>query len=826
MSELLDLTIATVAKPATHALIHFLWQGSLVALALGVLLLLLRNRSADLRYRCTCWALLVMVLLPIGTAVRYAHLNSGIDAKATTDMHSGPAQNAPGASNVAGDPDSWNTATTIKKLAKSPETTTTSRIAGELLRQLAWDPGQTGTTRWILGLWLCGIVLLSASHLGGWFQVRQLRSTQVEAPPEAWQESADRLCRRLGIDRTVRVLCSTATEVPMVIGWLRPVVLIPVGALVGLPIQQYECILAHELAHIWRRDYLVNLLQVVAETLLFYHPAVWWVSRQIRTERENCCDDIAVELSGSKLAYARALVDIEELRHAAPRLALGAGDGSLVNRVKRLVGGPDMSTNSSRTLLAGTLAALGILICGTVLALAAQNQFGEAMYLAANASNEQNTTTGSWSAERDGDDLYFEIRERGKRSGRHQGRFNMTLHVEPGDFTNLSYTEDVTFSLLREAGDFVFKGDFEGPEKSAEGDGRFTFTPDANYMARLAELGTDDLDDDAMIVLAAQDLRTKTVDKLRDKGYGPFDSDELVTIAIFDVTPDYIDDMGKLGYKNIDLDDLVAMKVHGISRDYIEELRDAGVESDTLDDLMAWKIHGVTAAYMADLRKEFGQDMTNDDIMAFRIHGVDGEFAKSLESVGFGDLDADELLAWKIHGISADYVKEIRKEFGQDMDADDIMSFRIHGVSGDFARSFTRVGLTDLDADDLLSFKIHGISASYIEDMRQEFGQDMDIDDIRSFRIHGVTSGYAGEIEKLGYDLDADDLLSWKIHGVNATFINGLADLGYKDIDAGDLISMKIHGAGPSWVKRLHDRGLDDLDVDDLIRLRISGVDF
>ena len=121
----------------------------------------------------------------------------------------------------------------------------------------------------------------------------------------------------------------------MVIGWLRPVVLVPTAALAGLPPAQLEALLAHELAHVRRHDYLVNLLQAVVETLLFYHPAVWWVSRQVRAEREHCCDDIAVSVC-DRVDYVSALSALAAIA-APPRLALAATDGRLVSRVRRLL---------------------------------------------------------------------------------------------------------------------------------------------------------------------------------------------------------------------------------------------------------------------------------------------------------------------------------------------------------------------------------------------------------------------------------------------------------------------------------------------------------
>jgi beta-lactamase regulating signal transducer with metallopeptidase domain len=132
-----------------------------------------------------------------------------------------------------------------------------------------------------------------------------------------WQRVAEHLSESLGLRRAVRLLESAAVEVPSVLGSLRPVILLPASTLTGLTPEQIEMVLAHELAHIRRHDFLVNLLQALVETLMFYHPAVWWMSRRVRIERENCCDDLAVAVCGNPLQYARALTRLEELRAGA-----------------------------------------------------------------------------------------------------------------------------------------------------------------------------------------------------------------------------------------------------------------------------------------------------------------------------------------------------------------------------------------------------------------------------------------------------------------------------------------------------------------------------
>jgi HEAT repeat protein len=165
--------------------------------------------------------------------------------------------------------------------------------------------------------------------------------------------------------RPVLLLESALVRVPTVIGWLRPFILLPVGALTGLTTRQLEAIIAHELAHIRRHDYLINLLQAVVETLLFYHPAVWWVSRRIRQEREHCCDDLAVAVCGDPLIYARALLEMEQLRAAGPQLAMAANGGLLMNRIQRLVGAQTPHTNRFSGLFAGVIALTTLVSVGT-----------------------------------------------------------------------------------------------------------------------------------------------------------------------------------------------------------------------------------------------------------------------------------------------------------------------------------------------------------------------------------------------------------------------------------------------------------------------------
>ena len=152
------------------------------------------------------------------------------------------------------------------------------------------------------------------------------------------------------LSRVPHIVDSALVDVPTVVGWLRPLILLPVAALANLTPAQVDSILAHELAHVRRHDYLVNVLQTLTETLLFYHPAVWWVSARVRAEREHCCDEIAVEICGDAADYARALVELESWRVSSATMALAATGGSLFDRVRRIMRAPATDAAAARRL--------------------------------------------------------------------------------------------------------------------------------------------------------------------------------------------------------------------------------------------------------------------------------------------------------------------------------------------------------------------------------------------------------------------------------------------------------------------------------------------
>jgi type II secretory pathway component GspD/PulD (secretin)/beta-lactamase regulating signal transducer with metallopeptidase domain len=352
----------SVVQDLGWTLVHFLWEGLAIAALLAVMLRWLRKSTAHARYLSGCAAMLLMAIAPLVTF------------RLVTVRDEPPAQAGVG-----------NAAATQPPVEIAPRPLTTKPAivvtATPVAREAASPWRVERIFRWLVAGWLAGVVGLSVRLLAGWWQVRRLKGVAAQTLGGHWQEKMAELARRLGVERPLRLLESALVEVPTVIGWLRPAILLPASCLTGLSASQLEAILAHELAHIRRHDYLVNLLQSAVETLLFYHPAVWWVSRRVREERENCCDDLAVGVCGDRVGYARALATLEELRPAPAQLALAATGAPLLQRVRRLLGQTERNAGRPAWPVAGIIA----ILLAAVLAAGMRNQPAQAA--------EQNTAT-------------------------------------------------------------------------------------------------------------------------------------------------------------------------------------------------------------------------------------------------------------------------------------------------------------------------------------------------------------------------------------------------------------------------------------------------
>jgi len=308
-------------------LVHSLWQGLLIAIVAAFVVMRTRRSGAKLRYDLFTGLFLVFILFTCFTFLRQISISKKYEPRITPIS-----------------------------LATVPGSTT-HLMQGNSINETTNEPNLFGTIAdyldkqapLIVIIWFIFFSARLVRILANIGYVQRIRHYKTYAPPQYWEQKISGLAENLGVRRSVELLESAIVKIPMVVGLLKPVILVPLGLLSNLPPDQVEAVLLHELAHIRRKDYLVNLLQNFAEVLFFFNPAVWWISSLMREERENCCDDIAIGNIKNKKQFINALVAFQEyaLQPTNPSAIAFAGRKKyLLNRVKRIIHNENKKLNA------------------------------------------------------------------------------------------------------------------------------------------------------------------------------------------------------------------------------------------------------------------------------------------------------------------------------------------------------------------------------------------------------------------------------------------------------------------------------------------------
>jgi beta-lactamase regulating signal transducer with metallopeptidase domain len=573
-------------------LLHFLWQGTAVAALAAVLMMLCRRAST--RYTLAVGALALMLAAPV---VTFFFLSS-------SNAFSGAPVPAKSFSAAGTRPTSTNSTT-------ARNSSGFSRLSPSL-----------DALPWLVEAWLLGVAFFSLRSAGGFLLLERERRKQSITASARVLAMCQNLQRRLGLERAIRYCECPWLQAPAVIGWFRPIVLLPVTALTGLSEEQLQLVIVHELAHIQRLDPFVNVFQISVETLLFYHPAVWWLNQRIRAEREHCCDDVAVSLCGNPVEYARALTLMEEWR-TAPALAMAANRGPLSERIFRVLGVKPSG--------AGTR---GIGLTGGVLCLTAALVAGNALLGIA----------------------------------------------YPKPIVHASQISPAGFGLRAAANPQSSPAPASAPTPAAKPSPArpaVASQPAASgsYIDGMKAAGLDNLTVDQLIAMKIQGVSPEYVQDLRSLGLSP-DVDQIVAMKIQGVDGAYVRGL-KDGGLQPNIDQLIAMKIQGVTPDYVRGLHELGLQPDA-DNLVAMRIQGVTPDYVRDIQA-LGLKPSIDQFIAMRIQGVKAEYIKSLQAAGL-KFDVDDIIRAKIQGITKEFIERAVKHGFQSLSLEKLIQLKEMGV--------------------------------------------------------------------------------------------------------------------------------------------------
>ncbi|HYJ39758.1 MAG TPA: M56 family metallopeptidase [Steroidobacteraceae bacterium] len=571
------------------SLLHFLWQGAAIAAVAAAFMFVFRKPAT--RYLVGIAALALML---VSFGITFTLISGSSGAAAEVSAAGAPAAASLSSLGAHASPDFH----LGEQAAVSSE----------------------GGFLWIARTWLAGVFVFALRIAFGLLVIEHLRRRNLIALPDALVDRFRALQRRLGIRRNVRYAECHSLSVPAVIGFFRPIVLLPMRALTGLTPEQLEAVIAHELGHIKRFDVAVNFFQVIAESLFFFHPAVWWLNKRIRADREDCCDDVAIATCGGTVGYARALATMESWRDV-PSFAMAATGSPVTARVARLLG---VSTNKGGGRTAGMVTASLVLATALIA--------GAVSLGVAHPAMAQNTV----SLEQLVVQAEVAVTPAPKVSAQPAASPEPVPAAEPAPRPASPPAPAVAPKPPREPKPARPANPAAPPAPPA--------APSAvSYIAEMKSSGFDNLDVDNLIAMKVHGITPEYIREIRSIGFEP-DAEGLIALKVQGVTPEYVRDMRALGF-NPGVDDIVAMKVQNVTPEYVKEMRAKGLNAG-VDDLIAMKVHDVTPEYRQALERA-GFKLDTSELIEAKVMDITPEFVKQAQAHGFKNLSIDQLIQLK-----------------------------------------------------------------------------------------------------------------------------------------------------------------------------------
>jgi beta-lactamase regulating signal transducer with metallopeptidase domain len=612
-------------------LLHFCWQGTAVAVAYSVVDRMTSRATSGVRYAVALIALLLMPVVVVSTFVEEMRVAApshaseqaaGAISRLPFDGHHGPVlQEIPLTLTLAAErPNSWLVARAERVLP------------------------------WVDSVWILGMLLLAVRAMGGWWQLEQVRRRARTLVPEELERSFKRICDQVQVGQRVVLRLSSEVISPLAMGVWRATVILPVSTVLGLPMEELEAVLAHELGHIRRWDYLWNLLQTAVESVLFFHPFVWSLSRAVRERREICCDEIAVRSCAGATVYARALLRLEEQRTIQLRLAMALDgcNGSLLRRVKQVLG-ESMSMESSMTSGVRVAAAGAV-----VVALLLGPKISKAVAI-------------------------------------------------PAAGASRPVIARVLAALPRQTASRMVA------EKAQAAAPAAALAPEARVSAKLG--GSVPMPTPAPVAQASvQPLVSPAVEV--NVEVSPVQADPPAAAGTNPPKGmAYLDAMRAAGYPfdlNNDLNTLVALKSLGVTPDYAKSMGAIGLGKPTAHELITLKSLGITPDYVAAMKqsglgpKDFHEAVTEKSL------GITPEYATAMKQKGFGDLDMHQLIALKAQGMTPEYAGWLKQQFPQ-ATVGELKRAAVFHIDEKFLAQAKAHGFDEKNFDKLLRLKMSGL---------------------------------------------------------------------------------------------------------------------
>lgn len=643
----INLFSEKILQAICWTLLHSLWQGLVLASITGFLMIVSKKSSSTTRYNLISVVFVLFVIIVSFTFIReWSLLDENTTAAATTaatDLYQLPANAAPN-NNIHSD-----------------------NLLGNYL-SIFINYFNTHASL-IVTIWFIVFTAKCIRIFAGLVNIQRIRHYKISEVPDFWKDRIDELSYNLGIQKTITLLESAIVKVPVVIGILKPVILVPAGLIINLSPQEVESILIHELAHIRRRDYFFNLLQCFVDVLFFFNPAILWISSLIRNERENCCDDIAIQQTRSKKQFVQALVSFHQYNLSAPGYAMPFAEkkSRLLTRVQRIVNNNNTTLNPAEkiVLIVSLFLFSVIFISITNGQVTPQKKQTGQTKSAAQPAVQKSQKTNSQSAQSSG---------KKNNSSPNKKRTGASPATE-----NISAREDQA-------------------ESEAE--------QDANIETNESEsLGYENISADLLERMKQHGVSEDFLKGLHDAGYEDISPEKAIQLKDHGIDAGYINEFKTLGFDNISLEKAQELRDHGVSAEFMRRFNEMGFHDISLDQAIQIRDHGVGPDFVMSITQLGFKDMSLDKLIELRDHGVNADFINDFRKAGFTNISLDKAQELRDHGVNISYISELRQLGFKDISLDKSIELRDHNVSIKFIEAMKKKTGSNLTLDEYIIMK-------------------------------------------------------------------------------------------------------------------------
>lgn len=649
-------------------LLHFCWQGTALALLYAIADRITRHASKNLRYGVGMVALALMPLAAVITFIEQEHLLVRIPR----DGHDIVASQLGGMHN-----------TIVNAMPLAAPAVERSEL------WIAWNADRL--LPWVVGIWLAGVLLLAVRAAGGWWRLEQVRRDARNAIPPEVAASFRRIATRLRMGRKIALYLSDEVISPLAMGVWRTAIILPVSAVMQLSPSQLEAVLAHEMAHVRRWDYLGNLLQTAVECLLFFHPAVWWVSRRTRDLRELCCDEVAAQSCVDPTIYVEALLQLEEQRTMRLQLAtaLHGRGGSLLKRVKQLLG--EEITMERETMCGVRIGVVGAVVLALIVA----------PVMAKGLKTSHNSTLSH--LEQSATDVATPAAQPVVAPAMPRPAQQAATALPAPPAPDVALVEPPTpvvdpRPLANSASDAA-----PGQDTPKQGG--------ADYLNKMRDAGYPlDLNKDLDVIVSMRSVGVtpEYAKAMAQAGLGTPTLRDLVSLKAVGVTPEYVAGVKNSGIAPKDFREVISEKSLGITPEYAKEIAGMGFGTPSLRDLMSTKAMGITAEYVAELKASGIAPKDLRELVSIKAVGVTPEYVKAMSATGFTGLSTRDLVSLRAQGVTPEYVRWVKQTF-PNADMHEMHQAAVFHIDADFIAKAKSHGFNDASLDKLVKLKMTGL---------------------------------------------------------------------------------------------------------------------